>query len=92
MLFPCGVTGVNKKITFAKPCGVNGTIVFRTLKMEGFLYSLRCKRRSDVAKFVVSMRCKWKLIFVKRCKWDNCIPCSVNRAISVARAVKTKSR
>ena len=49
LLFPGGVTGVNKKITFAKPCGVNGTIVFRTLEMEGFLYTVRCKRRSDMA-------------------------------------------
>ena len=78
MLFPCGVRGVNKKITFAKPCGVNGTIVFHTLKMEGFLYSVRCKRKVTWRSFVISMRCKWKLTFVK--------PCGVNGSI-VLRAV-----
>ena len=78
MLFPCGVTGVNKKVTFAKPCGVNGTIVFYTLKVEGFLYSLRCKRKVDGEVFVISMQCKWKLTFVK--------PCGVNGAI-IFRAV-----
>ena len=42
MLFP---SGINKKITFAKPCGVNGTIVFRAAKTEEFLDSVRCKRK-----------------------------------------------
>ena len=31
LLSPCGV---NKNITFAKPCGVDGTIVFCTVKTE----------------------------------------------------------
>ena len=26
-----------------------------------------------------------------RCKWHNCIPCGVNGAISIVRAVKTES-